>query len=154
MHRHKLGSSTGGVRNSIHMTPQDHRKMSTPVAATPPIVSRHSGSGVATATSGSVNRTVSHRRRNSQPSRSGLSAGVGGTQSATGGGGGSASLQQRSTSVSGGAGGAIDNALVVTANQRVTEWLRSAGSVPEEADEEEEPIHFTHQKVSKDPLIL
>ncbi|VDL19606.1 unnamed protein product [Hymenolepis diminuta] len=148
MHRHKLGSSTSGVRNSIHMTPQDHRKMSTPVAATPPIVSRHSGSGVGTTASGSVNRPVSHRRRNSQPSRSGLNAGVGGKQSATSGGGGgsSASFQQRSTSVSGGAGGGIDNALVVTANQRVTEWLRSAGSVPEEADEEEEPIHFTHQK--------
>lgn len=41
----------------------------------------------------------------------------------------------------------MDNALVVTANQRVTEWLRSAGSVPEEA--EEETIHFPHQKVTE-----
>lgn len=149
MHRHKLGSSSSGVRNSIHMTPQDHRKMSAPLtASTPPVLSRHSGpsgSSNTPASASSTNRPVSHRRRNSQPSRSASNSG-GVTQPVSG-------LQQqqqpqRSTSVTAGAGGSMDNALVVTANQRVTEWLRSAGSVPEEADEEEEPIHFTHQKVS------
>ncbi|VDN98012.1 unnamed protein product [Rodentolepis nana] len=150
MHRYKLGSNTSGVRNSIHMTPQDHRKMPSPVSATPPVVSRHVGSSAATTASGSINRPVSHRRRNSQPSRSTLNARLeGGALSSTSGGGGSASFQQRNTPVFGGASGGIDNALSVTANQRVTEWLRSAGSVPEEADEEEEePIHCTHQKVS------
>lgn len=120
MHRYRL-CSTSGARNSIHMTPQDHRKMSSPVSATPPVSSRHP-------VAPSPGRPVSHRRRNSQPTHSALAVAC------------PASLQQQSL-----ARCAADSSLLVTANQRVTEWLRSAGSLPEEA--EDEVTHLQHSKV-------
>lgn len=137
MHRHKLGSSTGGTRNSVHMTPQDHRKMTNPGAnrATPPVTSRHTvmaSSGLGGRPSQSV--SASHRRRNSQPTRTTTTIGsMRPTQSQQ------LPLTRRSA----------DNALAVTANQRVTEWLRSAGSLPEEAETEmdDEATQLQQQKV-------
>nr|CDS15206.1 rho GTPase activating protein 39 [Echinococcus granulosus] len=119
MHRYRL-CPTGGARNSIHMTPQDHRKMSSPVSATPPVSSRHP-------VAPSPGRPVSHRRRNSQPTHSAPAVTC------------HASLQQQSLTRC-----AAASSLSVTANQRVTEWLRSAGSLPEEA--EDEATYFQHQK--------
>ncbi|VDK32945.1 unnamed protein product [Taenia asiatica] len=111
MHRYRL-CPTGGARNSIHMTPQDHRKMSSPVSATPPVSSRH-------LVAPSPGRSVSHRRRNSQPTHPAAAVAC------------PASLQQQSLTRC-----AAETSILVTANQRVTEWLRSAGSLPEEAEDE------------------
>ncbi|VDM21534.1 unnamed protein product [Hydatigera taeniaeformis] len=111
MHRYRL-CPTSSARNSIHMTPQDHRKTSSPVSATPPISSRHP-------IAPSPGRPVSHRRRNSQPTHSAPPVAC------------PASLQQQSLNRC-----TVDNSLSVTANQRVTEWLRSAGSLPEETEDE------------------
>ncbi len=128
MHRHKMSPAVG--RNSVHMTPQsEHRKMSAP-GGTPSSGRHHMSTSSrqhhqqqqypvsATGTPHlSGDMSSAHRRRNSQPTRSsqGVSSSLG---SMTRQGSGSSAL---------------------AANQRVTEWLRSAGSVPEEVEDDVSP---------------
>uniref|UniRef100_A0A5K3F2S6 Rho GTPase-activating protein 39 n=2 Tax=Mesocestoides corti TaxID=53468 RepID=A0A5K3F2S6_MESCO len=130
MHRHKV-PSTGGGRNSVHMVQQDRSKIpasGTPCATRHPISTgyqRQHPSGTP-----NPDRPVPHRRRNSQPTRS--------TASVTS----SPSIQQTLTRSAG------EN-MTVAANQRVTEWLRSAGSLPEEVEDDALP----HQRPSDGPAV-
>lgn len=119
MHRHKMPPSMG--RNSIHMTPQaDHRKTPAPSlgGGGTPSTGRHQLSSTGYREPGE-----SHRRRNSQPTTPRSSQ----------------SGAKRDVVSPSSAAASSSSTINTSANQRVTEWLRSAGSLREEAEDDASP---------------